>query len=189
MKLQLLAAVAVASMGLAGTANATVNLPVPSNAFITIGGLDWAWAAPCGAVDSCGDITLAYQGAFGWRLPTAAEFAAHPVAENFVFTGANVPNGGSDSVGNHFQAGSPGRAAACAAAYFSTTHTHCDWSDGVAGTWYDPSISGGQGVPETLVVRYTLGGAVPEPTTWALMIGGFGLAGAALRRRRTAIAA
>ena len=29
---------------------------------------------------------------------------------------------------------------------------------------------------------------VPEPSTWALMIGGFGLAGAALRRRRTATA-
>lgn len=27
-------------------------------------------------------------------------------------------------------------------------------------------------------------GAIPEPSTWALMIGGFGLAGAALRRRR-----
>jgi hypothetical protein len=27
-------------------------------------------------------------------------------------------------------------------------------------------------------------GAVPEPATWALMLGGFGLAGAALRRRR-----
>jgi hypothetical protein len=30
--------------------------------------------------------------------------------------------------------------------------------------------------------------AVPEPSAWALMIGGFGLAGAALRRRRTAAA-
>lgn len=32
------------------------------------------------------------------------------------------------------------------------------------------------------------GGAIPEPSTWALMIGGFGLAGTALRRR-TAVAA
>lgn len=33
------------------------------------------------------------------------------------------------------------------------------------------------------------GAAVPEPATWALMIGGFGLAGTALRRRRAAVAA
>jgi hypothetical protein len=31
-------------------------------------------------------------------------------------------------------------------------------------------------------------GAVPEPATWAMMIAGFGLAGAALRRRRLEIA-
>ena len=31
-------------------------------------------------------------------------------------------------------------------------------------------------------------GTVPEPATWAMMIGGFGLAGAALRRRKAAIA-
>lgn len=30
--------------------------------------------------------------------------------------------------------------------------------------------------------------AVPEPATWAMMIGGFGLAGAALRRRKLALA-
>jgi hypothetical protein len=37
----------------------------------------------------------------------------------------------------------------------------------------------------------TATGSVPEPATWAIMVGGFGLAGAALRRRRarTAIAA
>ena len=33
------------------------------------------------------------------------------------------------------------------------------------------------------------GGAVPEPATWALMISGFGLAGGALRRRRSLAAA
>lgn len=32
------------------------------------------------------------------------------------------------------------------------------------------------------------GPPVPEPSTWALMIGGFGLAGAALRRRRAVVA-
>ncbi len=33
------------------------------------------------------------------------------------------------------------------------------------------------------------GGAVPEPATWGMMIMGFGMAGATLRRRRTAVAA
>ena len=37
-----------------------------------------------------------------------------------------------------------------------------------------------------ILAGVTLG--VPEPATWALMIGGFGLAGAALRRRRAALA-
>lgn len=37
-------------------------------------------------------------------------------------------------------------------------------------------------------LQQTVNGAVPEPGTWALMISGFGLAGAALRRRRAAVA-
>jgi hypothetical protein len=39
------------------------------------------------------------------------------------------------------------------------------------------------------VLYFTGGGAVPEPSTWALLIAGFGLAGAALRRQRTTTAA
>ncbi len=42
------------------------------------------------------------------------------------------------------------------------------------------------------VIAYGLessGGSVPEPATWALMLGGFGLAGVALRRRQVAVAA
>ena len=38
-------------------------------------------------------------------------------------------------------------------------------------------------------LTYSLNGAVPEPASWALMIGGFGLVGASLRRRREAVSA
>ena len=50
-------------------------------------------------------------------------------------------------------------------------------------TGYGPVIDG---VSVSLV---SLPGGVPEPASWALMIGGFGLAGAALRRRRAVVVA
>ena len=68
-------------------------------------------------------------------------------------------------------------------------------------TLHDVSFAGGQvGLYDTYgptrfdnfhvtgtVADATVAG-VPEPASWALMIGGFGLAGATLRRRRTASA-
>lgn len=47
----------------------------------------------------------------------------------------------------------------------------------------DQFILAGQAQP-SLIIETSAGAAVPEPASWALMIGGFGLAGAALRRRR-----
>lgn len=47
-------------------------------------------------------------------------------------------------------------------------------------------IYGSNGILE---VSFSVGNAVPEPATWALMIGGFGMVGVAARRRRTAVTA
>ena len=56
---------------------------------------------------------------------------------------------------------------------FSGAVTSISWKNPVATNYY----------------AFTVGNVVPEPGTWALMICGFGLAGAALRHRRKMVAA
>ena len=66
--------------------------------------------------------------------------------------------------------------------YFNAT-------DFAAAGNYDSQLLGADQFATLTVTNLGGGGpAVPEPSTWALMIGGFGLAGAALRRRRTVVA-
>jgi hypothetical protein len=59
------------SLGLAcgavGASAAYFDSPVPASAYITKGGLDWAWAYPLPA--GSGGFDLAYQSTQGWRLP------------------------------------------------------------------------------------------------------------------------
>lgn len=50
----------------------------------------------------------------------------------------------------------------------------------------DPSLNGSSIFADNLT--FDLGGAIPEPATWAMMIAGFGLAGGALRRRSSRLA-
>ncbi len=53
--------------------------------------------------------------------------------------------------------------------------------------WVDvnsPSSDQGLAVDDLSITATTLAGAVPEPATWAMMIGGVAMAGGALRRRR-----
>jgi hypothetical protein len=66
------------------------------------------------------------------------------------------------------------------------------WTAGTAGLRYmaGSHVTGGTGLygtpeaPLQIVAYDTLSGAVPEPSTWALTILGFGLVGGRLRRRR-----
>ena len=48
---------------------APLNQPLASNAYISFGGLEWAWASALASFD----VDLSYQSQFGWRLPTLQE--------------------------------------------------------------------------------------------------------------------
>jgi hypothetical protein len=190
MRLILAAAVAIAAS--APAAAAFINAPVPTNAYVSFGGLDWAWASPCdpGPGGTCGALDLSYQGTQGWRIATAADFLATGMTfAQFQFEGANVPAAGTEAgTGATFFGANP-VATACATPWFSNTFQHCDFGDGQAGVvWNMPgNVSQGNCCSETWVVRGQIT-AVPEPRTWAMLIAGFGLVGAIQRRRKTAIA-
>lgn len=179
----LLAGAALAVLALPAHA-AIIDAPLPVGTYISFGGLEWAWAFPLPGDSSL----LTYQSQFGWRLPTAAELAAAPLATDFLIANGNVPFGGSDPVSGAFFAATNANyvgAGACATPYFSSSYLHCDWQDG-NGQTYGP-WAGSPGAYSLADQLYVRDGTVPEPATWAMLIAGFGLVGTALRRR-TAIA-
>ena len=156
------------------------NHPVASNAYITLGGLNWAWASPI-----AGNVDLSYEGQFGWRLPTAAELVNAPSALQFIFPGANVPLGGSDPLSGasfHFTASTLNGDAAQASPYFNGTYSYGDWCNApgsACGFGLQPWAGqpGSVSFSESLVVR----SAAPEPASWAMMLLGVFLVGGAAR--------
>jgi len=184
--MRLRSALAIAALGAACLTSAghaaTVNQPLPTNAYIVQNGLDWAWASPLPGAD------LSYQSAFGWRLPTASELLHVPLATDFLFAGANTPFGGFDAVGDHFDlvdqtyydAASAG---ACAAVYFSNA-SWCDWINGHGDFAGAPGASSNA---DQLVVRTAIAAVTPIPPALPLFSTAIvGMVGLGWKRRRRA---
>jgi hypothetical protein len=170
------------------SAKAELMAPVPTNAYIVLNGLDWAWAQPLPAGNG---LDLSYQSQFGWAIPTATQLQNAPLATDFLFANANVPFNGVDPISQSvFQATNAAYtgAGACAASYFGS-FTHCDWQDGNGqpfGPW--AGIPGAASFADQLVVREDIASAVPEPSTWIMMILGFcGLGSMTYRRNATSL--
>lgn len=184
-----------------------ISGPVPSNAYIVFDGLDWAWGGPCPYSGGCGDGDLTYQATQGWELPSAADMAIvdgldgtvyqdRPTSSTFANMfldnpGGNVPANGTDPVsGAIFQDGGSSTVGSCGASYFNSFRW-CDAADGLDGLWAGSQIAANSGeafFAEQLYVR----SAVPEPSTWAMMLIGFaglGFAGYRASRRTAAFAA
>lgn len=189
-KFKALLAAATLAVSASAADAALYDQPLAANAYITMNGLDWAWASAGGNFNANYDVDLSYQGQFGWRAPTAAELLTAPVGLDFMFAGANVPLGGTDPVsGSYFgftDANLTG-AAACAAAYFNLSGK-CDWGNapgniGNPQPWYTPGASG---ILDVVVVRVA---AVPLPASGLLLASVLGLFGWMSRRKRsTAVA-
>ena len=169
------------AMSLSTPASAIIiNSPVPGNAYIKRGGLDWAWAYPLPAASG---LDLAFQSTQGWRLPTLAELGAAPNAVDFLFPGANVPLSGIDPVsGAEFQATNDNYTGdgACATPYFSSDYKHCDWRDGQGqplGPW--EGLPGANALADQLVVRGNL-----PPTSVPGPASSLGVAAAVVYSRR-----
>lgn len=141
-----------------------IEAELTSDAYITVGDFDWAWAAPVAPDTDFAPYTFdnSFQSLFGWRVAETADFLRDGVTAASFGTAQDF---------------------ACASSYF-TNGSLCNYNDGVLRAVHnmpDPYTGGGENVWETWVVRQS-SGQVPSPATVALF--GIGLLGLGWSRRQ-----
>lgn len=124
-----------------------------------------------------------------------------PITVQFTFTQPNLPGSGPDATDSGFTVavngtpdfgqltwGAPATVDFVGVGLLTITMQNVTFFHG-GEECDDGSSCAHVGATFSLAAEPTQTGGVPEPASWALMIGGFGMTGAALRRRRTAVAA
>lgn len=153
MKLKHLLLSALIATGASGAAHASLVLtPLTSADYITVGNLDWAWAAPISSQFYGNNELFQANLHAGWREATDLEWANRP---NFSAFGTT-----------------------CAAKYWNTVYTHCDFGDVLAQHW---TTVGPDSADLWYVRSQEAVGSVPEPTAPALI--GVALLGLLAARR------
>jgi hypothetical protein len=118
-----------------------------------------------------GAITVTGLGNFGGATYGSFHFVNGKLDQAYVFTDLN-----DDVCGG-------GRQVIISGGSFDFQSSRCGYAQGLPYPYPFINVDGAGHLTGTFVD----GIAVPEPATWAMMLGGFGLAGAALRRRRRVI--
>jgi PEP-CTERM motif len=65
---------------------------------------------------------------------------------------------------------------------------YADFSNGLRGLGVFEAVVGNDDAAQFVIRTFTPSPGVPEPAAWAMMLGGFGLIGAAMRRRKDTMA-
>ena len=161
----------------AGTTNASIELYVPD---------DWT-----GATDG------RYAGFWGVAYDAVPSISAYPIIEGFRSGGVDMFRGWDNSTGTWIDMGVASHGWNTLNIQLLTVSDQFRYTVN-GGLALLTSAEGSKTINSAILQVYNttegvsykahwdnlVGGAVPEPATWAMMIAGFGLAGVALRRRR-----